>query len=294
MTESLKNQFLATGCHVTVAEPMRLHTTFRIGGPAQLFVEPENIAGVAAVCRLCHAQNIACHVLGNGSNLLVADEGVSGVMLSLGSRLSAIRREGNDLIAQSGATLTQVCRFAQREGLAGLEFAFGIPGSVGGAAYMNAGAYGGEIGNVVTRVDALDADNTLQSLEAAVLGFGYRTSLFQQGGWVVVGVRFSLMPDDPAAIDERMHNIMSRRLAKQPLDLPSAGSTFKRPEGAYAAVLIEQCGLKGFAVGGAEISRKHAGFIVNTGRATCADVLALCHIVQQRVLAQTGFALEME
>ncbi|MEG2204130.1 MAG: UDP-N-acetylmuramate dehydrogenase, partial [Oscillospiraceae bacterium] len=292
--ERLAEQLAALGCVVRREEPMRLHTSFHIGGPAELFCEPSTPEQAAAARVLCRASGIRMQVIGNGSNLLVADEGVRGVVLAFGPSFAAITREGDRLLAQSGATLSQLCRFAQREGLCGLEFAWGIPGSVGGAVFMNAGAYGGEMTGVVDAVWAVDEQDTLRMLSHEEAEFGYRTSRFQREEWLIVGARFRLMPEEPAAIDARMLEIIGKRTAKQPLEFPSAGSTFKRPPGAYAAALIEQCALKGLRVGDAEVSVKHAGFVVNRGHATCAEVLALCEKIRAAVREQTGIELEME
>ena len=205
--------------------------------------------------------------------------------------MSRITRRGNTLIAEAGATLSQLCRFAQQEGLTGLEFAWGIPGSVGGAVRMNAGAYGGEIKDVVTAVDGLTTDGKAFSVSAQEAQFGYRTSRFVAGE-IVSSAVFSLFPGSPETIDARMAEILQKRMEKQPLDYPSAGSAFKRPKGAFAAALIDSCGLKGLTVGGAQVSEKHAGFVINTGGATAHDVLALLRQVQEEVLRQTGILLE--
>lgn len=273
---------------------MRNHTTFRIGGEAELFLRPaspEQAAGAAAACRRF---GVPLRVMGNGSNLLVPDEGVAGAVMAFGPAMCAISREGDDLIAQSGATLSQLCAFARREGLTGLEFAWGIPGSVGGAVYMNAGAYGGEMKDAVEAVRIVDETGAQRVLAAVEAEFGYRASRFQREDWLIVEARFALRPGNPDAIAAAMDDVMARRAAKQPLDQPSAGSTFKRPAGGYAAALIDQCGLRGLRVGDAMVSEKHAGFVVNVGEATCADVLALCAEIRRRVLAQTGVELEME
>jgi UDP-N-acetylmuramate dehydrogenase len=281
------------GCAYLREEPMSRRTSFRIGGPAELFVTPD--AGqLPGVLQGCRGLGVPHCLIGNGSNLVVSDEGVRGAVISLGAPMSRIVREKNELVAQAGATLAQLCRLAQQQGLAGLEFAWGIPGSVGGAVFMNAGAYGGEMKDVVQSVTALFPDGEYAEISAGEIGFGYRTSRFQDQKAAICAARFSLRPDDPAAIDARMRDIFARRMEKQPLDLPSAGSAFKRPAGGYAAALIEQCGLKGLSVGAAQVSVKHAGFIVNTGGATCAEVDALCRQIRDEVLRKTGIALEPE
>ena len=291
--ERLKQTLDAAGCRYRCEEPLRLHTSFRIGGPAELFVTPDSPRQTAQLLDACRRFGVPALVMGNGSNLLVPDEGIRGAVVAFGASMSRITRRGNTLIAEAGATLSQLCRFAQQEGLTGLEFAWGIPGSVGGAVRMNAGAYGGEIKDVVTAVDGLTTDGKAFSVSAQEAQFGYRTSRFVAGE-IVSSAVFSLFPGSPEAIDARMAEILQKRMEKQPLDYPSAGSAFKRPKGAFAAALIDSCGLKGLTVGGAQVSEKHAGFVINTGGATAHDVLALLRQVQEEVLRQTGILLEPE
>ncbi len=291
--ERLKQTLDAAGCRYRCEEPLRLHTSFRIGGPAELFVTPDSPRQTAQLLDACRRFGVPALVMGNGSNLLVPDEGIRGAVVAFGASMSRITRRGNTLIAEAGATLSQLCRFAQQEGLTGLEFAWGIPGSVGGAVRMNAGAYGGEIKDVVTAVDGLTTDGKAFSVSAQEAQFGYRTSRFVAGE-IVSSAVFSLFPGSPETIDARMAEILQKRMEKQPLDYPSAGSAFKRPKGAFAAALIDSCGLKGLTVGGAQVSEKHAGFVINTGGATAHDVLALLRQVQEEVLRQTGILLEPE
>lgn len=291
--EALKQILDTAGCRYRCEEPLRLHTSFRIGGPAELFITPSSPLQASAALDGCRRLGVPFFVMGNGSNLLAPDEGVRGAVVAFGAAMSGIVRRGNTLIAEAGATLSQLCRFAQQEGLSGLEFAWGIPGSVGGAVRMNAGAYGGEIKDVVTEIHFLSPDGTACSVPAQQAQFGYRTSRFVSGE-IVCSAVFSLVPGSPAAIDGRMAEILQKRVEKQPLDYPSAGSAFKRPKGAFAAALIDSCGLKGFSVGGAQVSEKHAGFVINTGNATAGDVLALLRQVQEEVLRQTGILLEPE
>ena len=294
-TDGLKVKLEQAGCLFLCEEPMSRHTSFHIGGPAELFITPASETHAVKALSLCRAASIPVYVVGNGSNLLVADEGLRGAVIAFSQPMSGITRQGNTLSAQAGVTLSQLCRFAQREGLSGLEFAYGIPGSVGGAVYMNAGAYGGEIKDVTASIRVLDdTSDCLVTIPAEQACFAYRSSRFQKEGQIVCEADFKLTPDAPEAIDTRMKSIMGQRVAKQPLEFPSAGSAFKRPVGGYAAALIEECGLKGFSVGGAQVSTKHAGFVINTGGATCRDVLTLLEAVKNEVFRRTGVMLEPE
>ena len=268
-------------------------TTFRIGGAAALLCRPCDAAQLQETVRLLAKAGVRHYVLGRGSNTLFADEGYDGAVIRT-EELGGITVNGTDITAGAGIPLAELCKAAQAAGLAGLEFAYGIPGTVGGAVYMNAGAYGSEIKDVVSSVRCLDAAAGQQRLTAAECGFSYRHSVFEETGGTVLEATFALHPDDPAAIAARMAELAARRKAKQPLEWPSAGSTFKRPQGAFAAALIEQCGLKGMTVGGAAVSEKHAGFVINVGGATCADVLALTDQVAAIVKEKTGFVLERE
>ncbi len=275
-------------------EPLSRHTTFQIGGPAAVFCRPETPAQLLRMLELCREHGVRSYLLGNGSNTLFSDAGFDGAVVCTVEMKRPVTVSGNVLRAAAGAPLGAVCRKAQQAGLAGLAFAFGIPGTVGGAVYMNAGAYGGELKQVLRRVTFLDRALRLDSLPVQELALGYRTSRFETGGGVILEAEFSLAPGDPAAIEAEMQELMARRREKQPLELPSAGSTFKRPQGAFAGALIEQAGLRGFAVGGAAVSTKHCGFVVNTGGATCADVVALTEEVARIVYEKTGYRLERE
>lgn len=275
-------------------EPLSRHTTFQIGGPAAVFCRPETPAQLLRTLELCREHGVRSYLLGNGSNTLFSDAGFDGAVVCTVEMKSPVTVSGNVLRAAAGAPLGAVCRKAQQAGLAGLAFAFGIPGTVGGAVYMNAGAYGGELKQVLRRVTFLDRALRLDSLPVQELALGYRTSRFETEGGVILEAEFSLTPGDPAAIEAEMQELMARRREKQPLELPSAGSTFKRPKGAFAGALIEQAGLRGFAVGGAAVSTKHCGFVVNTGGATCADVVALTEEVARIVYEKTGYRLERE
>lgn len=287
------------GLEVRANEPMSRHTSFRIGGPARLMALPKSAVQAKAAVLAAREADILPFFLGNGSNLLVPDEGVERFLLQPAGRYSAdplnrVWEENGQLCAGGGVSLAVLANAAQGRALTGLEFASGIPGSVGGAVVMNAGAYGGEMAQVLVSVTALDLDGSIQTIPAESCGLGYRKSVFSDGQRLVLEARFQLESGDPDAIRARMDELAARRKEKQPLEYPSAGSMFKRPEGYFAAALIDQCGLKGFAVGGAQVSEKHAGFVVNRGGATCADVLELVRQVQARVQEQTGVALEME
>ncbi len=284
----------APGLAVLRGEPMARHTTFRIGGPADLFAEPTSAAEVAAVIRACRQAACPLTVVGNGSNLLVRDGGIRGAVLHLGARFADCHVQGTTLTAQAGLLMSKLSREAAQASLAGLAFAEGIPGTVGGGAAMNAGAYGGEMAQVVTGVTAVDGEGNLLELTASELDYRYRHSALLARGLTAVAVRYALTPGDPAAIIEEMRDIGKRRKEKQPLQYPSAGSTFKRPKGHFAAQLIDEAGLKGLTIGGAQVSTLHAGFVINTGGATAADVLALMSEIQRRVKAQTGVLLEPE
>ena len=276
-------------------EPMALHTTFKIGGPAKLAVFPKSENEISDVIKKCKAENVRYMVVGNGSNLLVADEGIDAVVIILGKDFGEVKLLDDETIfAQAGAPLMKVCRVALENGLSGLEFAYGIPGSCGGGAFMNAGAYGGELGDVMFRCDHIDENGNKGSLEGDELKLSYRHSAYYDNGCVVTGVYFKLKKADKEEIKSKMNDFMSRRRDKQPLEFPSAGSTFKRPEGNFAGALIQKCGLMGTSVGGAEVSTKHAGFVINKGGATCKDVLDLCKKIAETVKAEKGVDLEME
>ena len=279
-----------------VAEPMAKHTTFRVGGPAALLALPKGEGEVRQILQLAHQMGVAPFFLGKGSNLLVADEGVDRFLVKLPGGLTRLEREGETgLYVGSGVTLAQAATFAAQAGLSGLEFAHGIPGSLGGGVFMNAGAYDGEMAQVIAWVDCLDETGAPHRLAGDDLALGYRTSLFEQHpDWCVLSATVRLQPGDSAAILAEMQDYLQRRKDKQPLEWPSAGSTFKRPQGAFAGKLIEDCGLRGFTVGGAQISEKHCGFVINRGGATCADVVSLTNQVKAIVLQKTGYTLERE
>lgn len=292
--EQLKAGLSAAGISYRENEPLAEHCTFKIGGPARVFVMPQEEERLCKAILLCRDLRLPYYLLGNGSNILFADEGWSGVILDTSALKSSIQREGCTLRAGAGTLLSSLCREALRAGLTGLEFAYGIPGTVGGAVYMNAGAYGGELKDVLTRVRYLNQEGQIVCAEAAELDLSYRHSIFEENGGCILSAEFRLTPGDPAEIQAKMEDLMGRRRDKQPLDKPSAGSTFKRPAGAFAGALIDQCGLRGYRHGGAAISEKHCGFVVNLGGASCADVLALCDEVRDIVQEKTGYLLEKE
>ena len=292
--EQLKAGLGAAGIPYRENEPLAEHCTFKIGGPARVFVMPQEEEQLCKAILLCRDLRLPYYLLGNGSNILFADKGWSGVILDTSALKSSIQREGCTLRAGAGTLLSSLCREALRAGLTGLEFAYGIPGTVGGAVYMNAGAYGGELKDVLTRVRYLNQEGQIVCAEAAELDLSYRHSIFEENGGCILSAEFRLTPGDPAEIQAKMEDLMGRRRDKQPLDKPSAGSTFKRPAGAFAGALIDQCGLRGYRHGGAAISEKHCGFVVNLGGASCADVLALCDEVRDIVQEKTGYLLEKE
>lgn len=275
-------------------EPMSRHTTFRVGGPASLMALPKNEMEAEMVVRTAAEMDICPIFVGNGSNLLVSDTGIDGLVVKAGDGLNAMSVDAECITAGSGALLSRLAVVAQENGLAGLAFAHGIPGSVGGAVTMNAGAYGGEMKQVVEQVVCLSQTGERMVIAGADCGFSYRHSAFSDGKRMLLSATFKLEPGDSAAIRAEMDELMAKRREKQPLEYPSAGSTFKRPEGYFAAALIDQCGLKGLTVGGAQVSEKHAGFVVNRGGATCADILDLMEQVRKRVFEQTGVVLEPE
>lgn len=275
-------------------EPMKNHTSFRIGGPADALALPKTPEEVAKVVRFCHEHARPYYVIGNGSNLLVSDAGYRGLVLKLYRNFNDIQVNGETITVQSGAMLAAVARMAYQNGMTGLEFASGIPGTVGGAVVMNAGAYGGEVKDVLREVTALTKEGEVLTIPVKDLKLGYRSSVIPENGWIVLGAVFQLKKGDTEQIRARMEKLKEQRTAKQPLDLPSAGSTFKRPEGYFAGKLIMDAGLRGFTVGGAQVSEKHCGFVVNCGNATAEDVWTLICEVKRRVKEASGVELEPE
>ncbi len=293
--KSIYDFALNIGCEALCNEPLKKHTTFKIGGEAALLVIPDNNESLSLLLKKCSDENVRVVIIGNGSNILVSDDGIDAVViLNLRDQGEITLLDDNIVYCDAGVSLTRVCRFALEKGLSGLEFAFGIPGSVGGAVYMNAGAYGGEIKDVIVKCDYMTPDGTKGQLSAESLDLGYRKSIFNYNNNVITGAYFLLKPDSKDKIKERMNDFLSRRKSKQPLEYPSAGSTFKRPEGHFAGALIEQSGLKGFSVGGAQVSEKHAGFVINKGNATAQDVLELIDYIKKKVKEDSGVELEPE
>ena len=284
----------AGGENVRRQEPMSLHTTFRIGGPADLFVTPGSIQAVADSIRICKETQTPYAVIGNGSNLLVSDTGYRGVIIQIGRNLNQVSVNGEEIRAQAGAMLSVIAKTALSESLTGFEFASGIPGTLGGAAVMNAGAYGGEMKDVLTEVTVLTREGEIRTVPAEKLEMGYRTSLAAKNGWIILEAVLKFQKGDAEAIRGRMEEQKMQRVTKQPLDLPSAGSTFKRPEGYFAGKLIMDAGLAGASIGGAQVSEKHCGFVINRKNATSADVAGLIQKVIETVQEKFGVTLEPE
>ena len=278
---------------VRINEPMKRHTSFRAGGNAEWFCIPETAEELKAVLAACKKADMPWYVVGNGSNLLVSDDGFSGVIISTG-KFDRLDVDGETVTAGAGVLLSKVAAAAWKAGLTGFEFAAGIPGSVGGAAVMNAGAYGSEMKNVLKNVTVLTAEGDVKKIPAEELELGYRTSCIPKNGWLVLEAEYVLVKGEPDAIKAVMDDLAARRRDKQPLEYPSAGSTFKRPEGYFAGKLIEDAGLKGFAVGGASVSEKHAGFVINKDGASASDIYSLCKKVERKVMETFGVSLEME
>lgn len=296
MTDRISRRFceIAGENKVLEQEPMARHTTFRIGGPADYFVELGSIEQIRAAIQVCREENLPWFVLGRGSNLLVSDKGYRGVILSIYKDFQKTEIQGETVTVQAGVLLTALSGKVLDASLTGMEFASGIPGTVGGAVVMNAGAYGGEMKDIVRRVTVLDQDGEVRTLTCEEMQFGYRTSLAKKKGYIVLGAELTLKRGEKQKIREEMQALKAKRIEKQPLEFPSAGSTFKRPEGYFAGKLIMDAGFRGAAVGGAQVSEKHCGFVVNTGNATAADVRELMRQVQEKVQEQFGVSLEPE
>lgn len=274
--------------------PLSEYTTFRIGGNCRFLIDVDSTESVTEILRYIRKNGIKHAVIGKGSNIIASDEGFDGVIIRFGSSFAGISVDGTRITAQSGAMLSALCRKAQETGLSGMENLFGIPGTVGGALYMNAGAYGSEMKDIAVSAEYIDGNGDVQTIPAENMNLSYRHSIFAEENFIITSVTMNLKKGSPDCIKSAMDECMQKRIAKQPLECASAGSTFKRPQGSYASLLIEQCGLKGLSVGNAEVSTKHSGFIINKGGATCADVLGLCEKVKSIVHEKTGYILELE
>lgn len=296
MNKSLENRLklIAGDSNVRCDEPMSSHCTFRAGGTAKYYVIPDEYKKVRDVLRLCVEENIPYYVIGNGSNLLVQDDGFDGVIIEIDSALAKIEINGNEIVAKAGAKLSKIAVKALNESLTGFEFAYGIPGNLGGAVTMNAGAYGGEMKDVLKWVKVLDNNGEMKTLKAEELELGYRTSIIVKEKMIVLEACIELHEGNRDEIEMHMKELMAKRKEKQPLEYPSAGSTFKRPEGYFAGKLIQESGLQGFQVGGAQVSEKHCGFVINKDQATAADIAELIRQVQDRVEEKFGVRLETE
>lgn len=279
---------------IYVNEKMEKHTTFRIGGPADYFVMPSDVTDVKAVIELCEQEKVPYYVVGNGSNLLVGDKGFRGVIIQIAGNMNQMQADGEVITAQAGCSLAQIAGKALDEELAGFEFAAGIPGTLGGAVRMNAGAYGGEIKDVLESAVVLTKEGKVMELSANEMEFGYRTSIIERTGWTILGGKIRLHKGKREEIKAVMDDLREKRVSKQPLEYPSAGSTFKRPKGYFAGKLIQDAGLRGFRVGGACVSEKHSGFVINIDHATADDVVSLMEQVDEKVRAQFGVGLEPE
>ena len=281
------------GSGIFIEEPMKKHTTFRVGGPADVLVQPDETA-LAAILALCRRYHVSYSFIGNGSNLLVGDKGIRGVVIEMTDPMGNIEVDGTKITAQAGAMLSKIANTAASNGLGGMEFAAGIPGSVGGAVVMNAGAYGGEMKDIIEKVYVLDENGAQLELDRDALDLGYRHSCIPEKKYIVTKVVLELVPHDEVEIRSKMKDLNEKRAEKQPLQYPSAGSTFKRPEGYFAGKLIMDAGLRGYQVGGAQVSEKHCGFVINKGDATAADICQLMRDVSDKVQAQFGVVLEPE
>ncbi len=292
LTEKMKTLNIGT---ILVNEPMKNHTTFKIGGPADYFIIPNGVEELIELLDLVKSENLEYTIIGNGSNLLVSDLGIRGVVISISEGFNEIEIEDDDIInVGAGLLVSSTSKFAQRHSLSGMEFASGIPGSIGGGITMNAGAYGGEFINIVKDVTVLTKDLEVKTLSNKEMNFRYRNSAVKDEGLIVLSTRLQLVKKDQEEIDTLVNELNFKRTSKQPLDLPSAGSTFKRPEGYFAAALIEEAGMKGLIHGGAKVSEKHSGFVVNFNNASFKDVVELIRLIQKEVYDKSGIMLEPE
>ncbi len=281
-------------CDCALNEDMSKNTSFKTGGPCSIRLSPDSVEQLIKITNKCKSLSNPFIVLGNGTNVLVPDEGIEKAVIIVGSNMSSIEADGDTLIFSAGTNLVSLSRFALEHNLSGLEFAFGIPGTCGGAVYMNAGAYGGEMKDVLTEITHLTPDGNIETIPAESANLSYRHSIYKENGCIILSAKVKLKKDNYDDIKARMTDFLGRRKDKQPLEYPSAGSTFKRPEGYFAGALIEQCNLKGKSVGGAQVSEKHAGFVINKGNATSTDILDLIELIQTTVKEETGVTLQPE
>ncbi|WP_250227427.1 UDP-N-acetylmuramate dehydrogenase [Anaeropeptidivorans aminofermentans] len=278
-----------------INEPLKNHTSFKIGGDAKVFFMPESVSDIADALKVCRENEFPYYILGNGTNILFSDKGYNGVIINIFNKFNQVYLENENTInAQSGALLSSIANIALNNSLSGMEFASGIPGALGGAVYMNAGAYGGEMKDIVLSADILDKDGNIRTLDNNEMGFQYRSSNAEKEGFIVLSAKLQLKKGNKEEIKSKMYELNSQRKEKQPLEMPSAGSTFKRPEGNFAGKLIMESGLRGYSIGGAMVSEKHCGFVVNTGNATCKDVLLLIEHVKKTVYDKFNVMLEPE
>lgn len=293
--KALYDYALSVNCDAVMGEEMSRNTSFKTGGPCGVRLSPSGAEQVKNVINKANELNIPFVVLGNGTNILVPDEGIEKAVIIIGDKMSSVTLECEDTVSFSaGTNLVSVCRFALENSLSGLEFAFGIPGTCGGAVFMNAGAYGGEMKDVLTEITHLTPDMKIETIAAAEADLSYRHSVYKSNGCIILSAKAKLHKDNKDDIKARMDDFLGRRKDKQPLEFPSAGSTFKRPEGYFAGALIEQCNLKGKSIGGAQVSEKHAGFVINKGNATSTDILNLIDHIKTTVKTETGVTLEPE
>ena len=292
---SLFDSAIEMGCKAYKDEKLCNHTSFKVGGPCPLLIEPKNEKQLTGILKIIKETQTPYTILGNGTNVLVLDEGLDKVVVKIGDEMTSLSLEGDDVICCSAGTkVVTLCKFALENSLSGLEFAYGIPGTCGGAVFMNAGAYGGEVKDVISEITYLTPDLELKTMPVEEAKLSYRHSIFKENGCIVVSAKFKMKKAPKEEIKTAMNDFLSRRKDKQPLEYPSAGSTFKRPEGYFAGALIEQCGFKGKSLGGAQISDKHAGFLINKDNATAKDILDLIKLTQETVKKETGVALEPE
>lgn len=293
--QELYNYALSLGCDASTGERMSAYTSFKTGGPCGVRLSPSDANQLKDIITKANLLSIPFVVLGNGTNVLVPDEGIEKAIIIIGDKMADISLEGDDTLSFSaGTNLVALCRFALEKSLSGLEFAFGIPGTCGGAVFMNAGAYGGEMKDVLTEITHLTPDMRVETITAEEADLSYRHSIYKNNGCIILSAKVKLQKDSKEDIKARMDDFLGRRKAKQPLEYPSAGSTFKRPEGYFAGALIEQCNLKGKSIGGAQVSEKHAGFVINRGGATSSDILELIEHIYNIVKKETGITLEPE